>query len=385
MNYELSHIKKIFAKAVFLFFVIFYCFSGFAQIGIDNATPNPYATLDMKAPDKGMLLPRMTTAQRFNIRANCLGSGTCPTGLLVYDTDQKAFFYMVASNWYLLNPWNSPDANQVVAEDILTHSIMNNVGINISPNPGYKLDVNGNAKMSGSLNVFTDVQVMNGNMSTGGNFTATLGSLNCAQNIGVTGSVNAPDFSTDLTKTNVAGPVPMGGIILWSGALIDIPAGWSLCDGSNGTPDLSGKFIIGAGTRDAIIRDTLLATRLGGSASFNTNDEGGFDWVGLDVTHIHRHSHDITFALNTGHTHFTATGNDGGDGNGTGLVSRYKGYGDDDSYSLKGPAGDSPGNYKSSTNWVEKHGHTGTTTDTGTSSPHKNVPVYLVLAYIMKL
>ena len=40
----------------------------------------------------------------------------------------------------------------------------------------------------------------------------------------------------------------MQGIIaLWSGALVDIPAGWHLCDGVLGTPDLRNLFVIGAG------------------------------------------------------------------------------------------------------------------------------------------
>lgn len=38
--------------------------------------------------------------------------------------------------------------------------------------------------------------------------------------------------------------MPTGGIIMWSGTTASIPAGWSLCDGSNGTPDLTDKFII---------------------------------------------------------------------------------------------------------------------------------------------
>lgn len=33
----------------------------------------------------------------------------------------------------------------------------------------------------------------------------------------------------------------------WSGAIIAIPSGWSLCDGTNGTPDLRDKFIVAAG------------------------------------------------------------------------------------------------------------------------------------------
>lgn len=38
-----------------------------------------------------------------------------------------------------------------------------------------------------------------------------------------------------------------GIIVLWGGAIVDIPAGWSLCDGGGGRPDLRDKFIIGAG------------------------------------------------------------------------------------------------------------------------------------------
>ena len=34
-----------------------------------------------------------------------------------------------------------------------------------------------------------------------------------------------------------------GCIIMWSGAIVDIPEGWLLCDGTNGTPDLTDKFI----------------------------------------------------------------------------------------------------------------------------------------------
>ena len=44
----------------------------------------------------------------------------------------------------------------------------------------------------------------------------------------------------------VEGGVPKGGIIMWSGALNDIPAGWVLCNGSNGTPDLRDQFAKGA-------------------------------------------------------------------------------------------------------------------------------------------
>ena len=38
-----------------------------------------------------------------------------------------------------------------------------------------------------------------------------------------------------------------GMVVIWSGAILDIPDGWVLCDGNNGTPDLRNRFIIGAG------------------------------------------------------------------------------------------------------------------------------------------
>lgn len=38
-----------------------------------------------------------------------------------------------------------------------------------------------------------------------------------------------------------------GMIVLWSGTILDIPAGWGLCDGTLGTPDLRDRFLLGAG------------------------------------------------------------------------------------------------------------------------------------------
>lgn len=40
--------------------------------------------------------------------------------------------------------------------------------------------------------------------------------------------------------------VPIGGIIFWSGTTL--PSNWHICDGTNGTPDLRGRFIVGAST-----------------------------------------------------------------------------------------------------------------------------------------
>lgn len=51
---------------------------------------------------------------------------------------------------------------------------------------------------------------------------------------------------SDVT-TFVLPSVAPGMITPWSGAIVDIPSGWTLCDSNNGTPDLRDKFIVGAG------------------------------------------------------------------------------------------------------------------------------------------
>jgi hypothetical protein len=49
-----------------------------------------------------------------------------------------------------------------------------------------------------------------------------------------------------------ATPIPAGGIFLWSGSIGSIPAGYVLCNGSNGTPDLRDRFVVGAGNTYAV-------------------------------------------------------------------------------------------------------------------------------------
>lgn len=58
--------------------------------------------------------------------------------------------------------------------------------------------------------------------------------------------------------------IPSGIILLWSGAVVDIPAGWLLCDGNFGTPDLTDRFVVGAG-------DTYDPEDTGGSTTHNHN------------------------------------------------------------------------------------------------------------------
>ena len=42
--------------------------------------------------------------------------------------------------------------------------------------------------------------------------------------------------------------MPSGSIIIWSGTIANIPSGWLICDGNNGTPNLLGRFVEGVAT-----------------------------------------------------------------------------------------------------------------------------------------
>jgi hypothetical protein len=52
-------------------------------------------------------------------------------------------------------------------------------------------------------------------------------------------------LSADITDL-ATGSIPAGVICMWGGLLANIPSGWALCDGANGTPDLRAKFIKGS-------------------------------------------------------------------------------------------------------------------------------------------
>lgn len=67
--------------------------------------------------------------------------------------------------------------------------------------------------------------------------------------------------------------VDIGTIILWGKPLIEIPAGWQLCDGTNGTPDLDGIFPQGAGAANPV-----------GGAGGNRNHNHTF--TGAGHTHV---------------------------------------------------------------------------------------------------
>ena len=55
-----------------------------------------------------------------------------------------------------------------------------------------------------------------------------------------------------VTESGVSNAVPVGGVIMWSGAIVSIPDGWVICDGTHSTPDLRDRFVVGAGSAYAV-------------------------------------------------------------------------------------------------------------------------------------
>ena len=91
-----------------------------------------------------------------------------------------------------------------------------------------------------------------------------------------------------------AGAIEPGVIVAWSGAIADIPSGWALCDGSNGTPDLRDKFIVGARQDDQGAAKTGILGPLSTTGGTITHNHGGVtgDHV-LTIAEIPPHSHSM--------------------------------------------------------------------------------------------
>jgi hypothetical protein len=141
-----------------------------------------------------------------------------------------------------------------------------------------------------------------------------------------------------------ATPIPAGGIFLWSGSIGSIPAGYVLCNGSNGTPDLRDRFVVGAGS-------TYAVDGTGGSAN------------AIVVSHTHTATSVVT---DPGHTHSYK------DNTGSGQLSLLNENGDGTLQS---------GPIVSATTGIT----VATTVATaGTSGTNANLPPYYALCYIMK-
>lgn len=155
------------------------------------------------------------------------------------------------------------------------------------------------------------------------------------------------------------GIIPSGGIIMWSGAIAAIPTGWLLCDGTNSTPDLRDRFVIGARQDDAGVAKTNITGSL-------TQTGGNKDAI------VVSHTHTAT-VTDSGHVHTTTiNGSDLGHSQGGGA----------NPLTASAPTSSAiTANYTSQTSTT---GIRVTNASAGSSGTNANLPPYYALAFIMK-
>ena len=292
-------------------FIIYLCsvigINSFGQVSIGNSnTPNSNVILDLtNGNNKGLLLPRTNP------------SPNKPLGNVFYNSNKNMIGVVVdtsASENYgvnYLSPWKHTDENSDVT---FTSDIGKVIITNTDPSTPVILEIE-----SGDINI-----------KNGSNI----------------------EYSTDVNDatSGLNGPIPSGGIIMWSGYSGAIPTGWKICDGTVGTPNLTGRFIVGY------------------NGTYGKDGAtGGANNVTLTSSQVPNHTHTGYASPSGAHYHNMGTRGFKTGTSGTGV----DGSGDDDNLQYTRYAGD--------------HGHIlNINPTTGGGNSHENRPPYWALAFIMK-
>ncbi|PIB28932.1 hypothetical protein BFP77_08420 [Maribacter sp. 4U21] len=148
---------------------------------------------------------------------------------------------------------------------------------------------------------------------------------------------------------------PVDGIIMYAGSIGNIPTGWYLCNGANGTVDLTGRFIVGYDPGDT---DYNAIGKTGGEKQHT-----------LTEAEMPQHNHTGSTSSSGSHTH--------------GFQIREDGFGSGDGPSLtNNTAGNDEGLRTFNTQSGGSHSHSITTNNKGSNQPHENRPPFFTLAYI---
>lgn len=117
------------------------------SVGVNTPNPHSSAILDVSSTTKGMLVPRMTTAQRTAIAAPALG-------LLVFDTDLKQFVFSADTGWVKIPVGNPGTGSWTVNGENQYSALTGNVGIG-ADSATNKLHVVGGTRIDGRLGIRT--------------------------------------------------------------------------------------------------------------------------------------------------------------------------------------------------------------------------------------
>ena len=211
--------------------------------------------------------------------------------------------------------------------------------------------------------------------------------------------------------------IPSGVIVIWSGAENAIPSGWVLCNGSNGTPDLRDRFVVGAGTGSSYsvgneggantvsLTEAQLAQHDHGSGNYNTNNvnnhthgDGNYNTNNVN-DHTHgdgnyntnnsgNHTHPRPFGSNT-NSRFISSSTLSGGTNNDNTNWNSTGGGGDHTHNVEGNSGGGGAhthNVEGNSGGGGAHDHNidGNSGNAGSGSAHENRPPYYALCYIMK-
>ena len=220
-----------------------------------------------------------------------------------------------------------------------------------------------------------------GTLSTSGNITGA--NLSVSGTTTLTGVATAPTAANGTNNTQIAttafviyNGVPSGCIMLWSGSIASIPSGWYLCNGTNGTPNLMDRFVVGAGSTypvgaaagsaDAIVVSHSHTASSGGQ-SVNHSHSGTTS--GMNRNNPHNHA--VPVYISTFDPQQIAA---------QGVNTQFFEYG---SYATGST--DINHEHAFTTGGVSAdHNHAITVNSTGSSGTNANMPPYYALAYIMK-
>jgi len=191
--------------------------------------------------------------------------------------------------------------------------------------------------------------------------------------------LNPTNSQDAATKSYVDNSIPIGGIIMWSGRISTIPTNWRLCNGSNGTPDLRNKFIIGASLDTSTSNSSWLTKA---HTDIETSNTGTYNVTGgtKDAVVV-SHSHGIT---DPGHYHRQGSG-------GGILYSHPPNGGLTPGGTFYDVEGGPEGGYFSlysnlAFTYKSKQAFSGISINSeGQSGTNKNLPPYYALAFIMRV